>query len=83
MKRVQNTSAILQTFSFACFKLLNSFFSKSDSKKLQHEVLPDNCQLKTFEICCQTAAKNVSSFSISMKPTTIQMTCFNFFCCDQ
>ena len=38
----------LLQFSFACFKLLDSFSSKSDSEKLQHEVLPDNCQLKTF-----------------------------------
>ena len=36
----------------ACFELLDSFSSKSDSEKLQHEVLTDNCQLKTFEICC-------------------------------
>ena len=28
---------------------------------------------------CQTAAKSVISFFIQMKPTTIQMTCFNFF----
>ena len=39
-------------FSFACFRLVDSFSSKSDSEKLQQEVLPDNCQLKTFEICC-------------------------------
>ena len=39
-------------FSFAYFKLLDSFFSKSDSETLQYEVLSDNCQLKTFEICC-------------------------------
>ena len=42
----------LMQFSFACFKLLDSFSSKSDSEKSQHEVLPDNCQLETFEICC-------------------------------
>ena len=42
--------SLRKEFSFACFKLLESFFSKSDSEKLQHEVLPDNCQLKTFEI---------------------------------
>ena len=42
----------LWQFSFACFKLLDSFSSKSGSKKLQHEVLPDICQLKTFEIYC-------------------------------
>ena len=42
----------LWQFSFACFKLLDSFSLKSDSETLQHEVLPDNCQLKTFEICC-------------------------------
>ena len=54
----------LLQFSFARFKLIDSFSSKSDSGKLQHEVLPDNCQLKTFEMLCQTAAKNVSSFSI-------------------
>ena len=42
----------LWQFSFASFKLLDSFSSKSDSGKLQHEVLPDNCQLKTFKICC-------------------------------
>ena len=42
----------LWNFSFACFKLRNSFFSKSDSKELQREVFPDNCYLKTFEICC-------------------------------
>ena len=41
----------LLQFFFACFKLLDSFSSKSDSEKLQHEVLPDNCQLKTFKIC--------------------------------
>ena len=44
------------SFSFdwdlACFELLDLFFSKSDSEKLQHEALPDNCQLKTFKICC-------------------------------
>ena len=39
-------------FSFADFKMLDSLFSKSDSEKFQHEVLPDNCQLKTFQICC-------------------------------
>ena len=42
----------LQQFSFACFKLLDSFSSKSDSETLQHEVLPNNYQLQTFEICC-------------------------------
>ena len=43
----------LRQFSFACFKLLDSLFpSKSDSETLKHEVSPDNCQLKTFEICC-------------------------------
>ena len=56
----------LLQFSFACFKLLNSFSSKSDSEKLQHKVLPDNCQLryKLRDKLCQTAAKNVTSFSI-------------------
>ena len=42
----------LREFYFAYFKLLDSFSLKSDSEKLQHEVLTDNCQLKTFEICC-------------------------------
>ena len=34
-------------FSFACFKFLDSFSSKSDSEHLQHRVLPDNYQWKT------------------------------------
>ena len=42
----------LRQFSFACFKFLDSFSSKSHPETLQHEVLPDNCQLKNFEICC-------------------------------
>ena len=42
----------LQQFVFACFKLLDSVSSKSYSEKLQHQVLADNCQLKTSEICC-------------------------------
>ena len=42
----------LLQFSFAYFKLTDPFSSKSDSEKLQHKVLPDNCQLKAFEICC-------------------------------
>ena len=28
------------------------YFSKSNTKKLQLELLPANCHLKTFEICC-------------------------------
>ena len=40
-----------QQFSFACFKLLDAFSLKSDSETLEHEVLPDNCQLKIFVIC--------------------------------
>ena len=42
----------LLQFSFACFKLLDAFSLKFDSQKLHHEVLRDNCQLKTLEICC-------------------------------
>ena len=42
----------LRQFSFTCFKLLDSFSSISDSETLQHEELPANCQLKTFEIWC-------------------------------
>ena len=55
----------LEQLSFACFKLLDSFFSKSHSEKLQYEVIPDNFQLKVLEIMlCKTAAKNISFFSI-------------------
>ena len=42
---------ILRQLYLVCFKLLDSFYSKSDTETLKHEVLPDNCQLKTFEIC--------------------------------
>ena len=33
----------LRQFSFACFKLLDSFPSKFDSEKIQYEVLLGNC----------------------------------------
>ena len=41
-----------QQFLLPIFKLLDSFSLKSDSETLQHEALPDNCQLKIFVICC-------------------------------
>ena len=61
---LQREFKTLLQFSFACFKLLDSFTTKSDSETLQDEVLPDNYWLKTFDMLCQTDAKNICSFSI-------------------
>ena len=54
----------LFTLSFACFKLLDLFSSKSNSEKLQLKKLPDNCQLQNLQdMLCKTAAMNIG-FSI-------------------
>ena len=40
---LQREFKTLRQFYFTCFKLLDLFSSKSDSKTLQYEVLPANC----------------------------------------
>ena len=73
----------LRQFSFACFKLLDSFSSKSDLEKLQHEVLPDNCQLKTFEICCVKLLLRMLAPFLFTWSLTYSDELLYFCCCDQ
>ena len=69
----------LRQFSFACFKLLNSFSSKCDEFSQNMKCSMTIANGKRWHMLYQTAAKSFIPFSIHMKPNTIQMTCVNFF----
>ena len=62
---IKRSSKALQQFWLTCFELLDSFSSKSNSEKIQHEMLPDNCCLKSFELCCVKVLPKILAPTIS------------------